>query len=199
MKRDPRPLLWSLLCGALAVLLAAEGLRVAWAVPLLGPHHYPAQTGTGTANRIILAGDLLDPAALGAPDALALEMIGDVVATGTLDHAGHTLCWGVCEITPPARSPELKIRCESRVRINGDWVLPAGFALDIRACSQLIVAGTLTAPQGGLAMDITGTPPALPVVLVSATELSGTFTAGTLPPGTQLVATPTQLILEATP
>ena len=185
-----------------AVLLAlAVAAGTAAAVPLLGPHHYPLGAAAPNPDRVILSGAITDPASPGDPDQLDLELIGDVVATGTLDHSGYTLCWGVCMITPPLRSRDLRVRCESRLRVTAAWALPAGMAIDIRACAQIVVEGVLAAPAGGQVLDVSeadGTF-ALPAVLVSATQITGDWSAGTLPPGTQLAINSTQIILEAAP
>ena len=183
--------------AALIALVIAAG--TAAAVPLLGPHHYPLGIAAPSPDRVLLSGAVFDLAAPGDPDQLNLELIGDVVATGILAHSGYTLCWGVCEITAPTRSRDLRVRCDSRLRVTESWQLPLGMTMDVRACAQLVVLGTLAAPVGGQVLDVSGTPPALPVVLVSATEILGDWSAGTLPPGTQLAITDTQIILEAAP
>lgn len=183
-----------------AALLALAAMATAvGAMPLLSPHHFSVGVGVPVADRILLSGALLDPADPGDADAISLEMVGDVVATGLLDHAGYTLCWGVCTMTPPARSQTLFVRDDSRIRVNGDWALPVGMAIDIRADAQVVVVGTLTAPAGGQSINVSGSPAILPAPIISAEVFSGTFTAGVLPAGTELAFTSTTITLVATP
>lgn len=99
-------------------------------------------------------------------------------------------------------SPSVSVAAHGRLYITTSWSPPASVALSIGAdgytAGLIVVTGTLTRPTGGT-LAVTGTPATLPQRLVVATSLSGTWTAGTLPAGTRLDQSATEIWLRSNP
>lgn len=181
--------------GLALALLAAPALLSA-SVPLLGPHHYGAGVGAlPIPQRLTVSGAIQDAAAVGDAGALSLELAGDVVLGQAPDHAGYTHCRGRCQLPAPVRSRAWYVDADTRAVVTGGWLAPAGATVQIDASGLLLLRGTLVAPAAGLPLSVTGTPGALPTVLLSADAIVGTVVAGTLPAGTALEVTATQVAL----
>ena len=167
------------------------------ALPLLSGHH---RAGGGTPpappDRLTVSGAILDPAEVGDDGALDVEMVGDVVIGTPPDHAGITVCTGRCQIAPPLRSRVLIVRPDSRLVLAADWSAPAGANCDLDASSVVTVRGTLS---GTLVVSVSGSPAALPALVLSATAITATITPGALPPGTRLFVSATAVYLEPLP
>lgn len=186
--------------SARTAMLAALAVLLPWcvpaSVPLVAPHHYDTSIGGPVIpKRLTVSGAITDEAAVGDAGALNLELSGDVVVGLAPDHAGYTHCLGRCQSPAPLRSRQWYVGADTRFVVTTDWSAPSGATVRIDASGLLVLRGTLVTPPAGLPVTVVGTPAALPTVLLSADAIVGAVTAGTLPAGTALAVTATQVAL----
>jgi hypothetical protein len=160
---------------------------------LFGPHHYPAGSGgLADPHRLTVSGAISDEASVGDDGALSLEMVGDVVLGVPPNHAGYTYCRGRCQLPAPTRSRAWHVAANTRAVVVGDWTAPSGASIEIASSSLLLLRGDLA---GSLTLSVVGDPSALPMVLIDADAITASITAGTLPAGTALAISATQVAL----
>jgi hypothetical protein len=190
------------------LLLGLTAAAASWPQTLgPGSHHAPDSTGRARSELTISGPVNLSASTfnvnMGAPGADRV-----ITVTSTLDHTGHTYCAVVCTIAPPSRSALFGIEPGARLTITGDWSPPAGIDIRVGAFnpsgplllpSVVDVRGTLAAPPDGGRITVQGTAPRLPVTFIRARAITGTWTARSIPPGTQLVVTDTSISLRRTP
>ena len=172
-----------------------------------GSHHAPDSAGQAR-SELILSGPINLSAGTVSVN-MGRPGLSDVVTVvNTLDHSGHTYCASVCNIAPPSRSAKFGIEPGARLTITGNWSPPAGIDIRVAAFnpagpsllpSVVDVRGTLAAPPDGGRITVQGTVPRLPVTFIRARAITGTWTARSIPPGTQLVVTATSISLTRTP
>lgn len=183
---------------ALAALVAGCVAHPAAALVLI-PHHYTAHPATGRESQAVLSSDLIDPASPGDAGALNLQLIGFVIASGTLDHAGYTNAAGVVTLTAPTRSRDLIVAGNAQVTVLGGWALTPAHAWRLYAGGAVTVQGTLDLGGASLTVETAPEPAFLPVPLVTATELAGALGSVSAPAGTVVNRIGNQLWLEASP
>lgn len=182
-------------------LVTIVGLvREAHAVPLLGAHHgLGVGTGAPVPDRLTVASAIADPALPGDPGALNVELVGHIVLTAQPGHAGYTLAEGRVQMIAPSRSTDIRVAANTLLVVASNWALPAAATWNQDASSLVQVRGSLVAPFG-LTVDVPGPiPPVMPAVLIDADAITGPVTPGTVPAGTVLVTTPSQIRLEYAP
>lgn len=137
-----------------------------------------------------------------APDACAGHRVfGPVqVLRGVNSYEGTTtVTAGTIAMTPPSASPSITLGRTGALCVAGysdgwvstTWSPPAGVTIAITdpgGLNAVHVHGTVVVPAGGT-VSVFGAPQRMPSLLLSG-AISGTWTAGTLPAGTQLVQNP---------
>jgi hypothetical protein len=138
----------------------------------------------------------------------AIGKDGAINIIQTPDHRGHTYCKSACTIAAPSNSTLLAVEPGSRLVITNTWA-PQNTA-DLRfgiylpelphlRPGTMEFRGDLDATAAGGTISIYGTVPALPVPLVRAAWISGTWTARSIPAGTTLEFTNQTITLKRAP
>lgn len=131
-----------------------------------------------------------------ATDAIIQSLLGTHTATGPL-----TIYRGSTGILSGWAGASIEVQEHARLYVTGDWAPATDAVLSVAngyTAGLIVVAGTLTRPAGGT-LTVSGYVRRLPQRLVAATALSGTWAVGSLPAGTQIRQTATDIYLEAAP